>query len=68
MTKSKKILIADDQLLNILVLEELCKNLGHDAVKARNGREAVELARTERPDCILMDVVMPELVLKQPSS
>ena len=61
MTKSKKILIADDQLLNILVLEELCKNLGHDAVKARNGREAVELARTERPDCILMDVVMPEL-------
>jgi putative two-component system response regulator len=61
MNKSKKILIADDQLLNILVLEELCKGLGHDTVKARNGREAVELASTERPDCILMDVVMPEM-------
>ena len=59
MAKSKKILIADDQLLNILVLEELCKGLGHEIVKARNGHEAVELARTERPDCILMDVVMP---------
>jgi len=61
MTTSKKILIADDQLFNILVLEDLCKGLGHDTVKARNGREAVALARTERPDCILMDVIMPEM-------
>ena len=61
MTTSKKILIADDQLFHILVLEELCKDLGYETVKARNGREVVELARTERPDCILMDVVMPEM-------
>lgn len=61
MTKSKKILIADDQQFNILVLEDLCRDLGYDTVKARNGREAVELARTERPDCILMDVIMPEM-------
>ena len=61
MVKSKKILIADDQLLNTLVLEELCNNMGHDTIKARNGREAVELVRTERPDCVLMDVVMPEM-------
>ena len=61
MDKSKKILIADDQLLNILVLEELCKELGHEIVTARNGHEAVELARNEHPDCILMDVVMPEM-------
>ncbi len=61
MTKSKKILIADDQLFHILVLEELCKDLGYETVKASNGREVVELARTECPDCILMDVVMPEM-------
>lgn len=61
MTKLKKILIADDQLFNIVVLEQLCKELGYDSVKARNGREAVELTRTESPDCILMDVIMPEM-------
>jgi putative two-component system response regulator len=59
--QSKKILIADDQLFNIRVLEDLCKDLGHDTAKARNGREVVELARSERPDCILMDVIMPEM-------
>jgi putative two-component system response regulator len=61
MTKLKKILIADDQLFNIVVLENLCKDMGYNSVKARNGREAVELARTESPDCILMDVIMPEM-------
>ncbi len=61
MDKSKKILIVDDQLFHLLLLEELCKDLGHDTVKARNGREAVELARTEHPDCILIDVIMPEM-------
>ncbi len=61
MTTSKKILIADDQLFHIMVLEELCRDLGYETVKARNGREVVEFARTEHPDCILMDVVMPEM-------
>ena len=61
MAKPKKILIVDDQLFHLLLLEELCKDLGHDTVKARNGREAVALARTEHPDCILIDVIMPEM-------
>ncbi len=57
----KKILIADDQILHIKVLEELCQNLGYDTVFARTGREAVQLARIELPDCILMDVIMAEM-------
>jgi len=61
MTRLKKILIADDQQFNILVLEDLCQELGYDTIKARNGREAVDLAHTECPDCILMDVIMPEM-------
>jgi putative two-component system response regulator len=59
MANLKKILIADDQLFDITVLKDLCKEMGHDTVVARNGREAVERARTERPDCILIDVIMP---------
>jgi putative two-component system response regulator len=61
MSKAKKILIVDDLMTISMTLEDLCKSLGHDAVIARNGREAIELARTERPDCILMDVLMPEM-------
>lgn len=57
----KKILIADDQSLDRLLLEDMCKGMGHETVTARTGREAVEVARSERPDCILMDVIMPEM-------
>ncbi|WP_254721731.1 response regulator [Kovacikia minuta] len=34
---------------------------GYRIVLARNGRDAVELARTESPDAIVMDVQMPEM-------
>lgn len=61
MSKAKKILVADDQRLDNLILEELCRNLGHDTISASNGSDAVALAREERPDCILMDVIMPKL-------
>jgi putative two-component system response regulator len=59
--KKKKILIVDDVTYNIKLLSDLCQSLGHATVEARNGHEALEIARTERPDCILMDVVMPEM-------
>jgi len=61
MAKTKKILIVDDQAFNLLVLGDLCRGLGYDTLQAENGRQAVELARRERPDCILMDVIMPEV-------
>ena len=61
MNGTKKILIADDQVLYIKLLEDLCAGLGYETVTARNGREAVELARLELPDCILMDVIMGEM-------
>jgi putative two-component system response regulator len=61
MRKTKKILIADDQSFDLLLLEDLCRQMGHDTVTASNGRDALELVRTERPDCILMDVIMPEM-------
>ena len=57
----KKILVIEDEpemrrnLTTILRLE------GFLPVSAENGRRGVELARTERPDLILCDVMMPEL-------
>jgi DNA-binding NarL/FixJ family response regulator len=61
-TRRVRILIADDHALFRDGLRSLLGAQGHEVVgEARNGREAVELARSLRPDLILMDVSMPEL-------
>lgn len=56
-----RILIADDVELNRLLLGELLAKVGLDSLLAENGRQAVELARTQQPDVILMDIRMPDL-------
>ncbi|HMM41740.1 MAG TPA: response regulator transcription factor [Thermomicrobiales bacterium] len=57
-----RVLIADDHALFRDGLRSLLEARGIDVVaEARNGREAVELARRERPDGVLMDLAMPEV-------
>ena len=57
-----RVLIADDHALFRDGLRSLLEAHGIDVVaEARNGREAVELARIHRPDVVLMDLAMPEL-------
>lgn len=57
-----RILIADDHPLFRDGLRSLLTANGHEVVgEARNGREAIELARQLEPDMVLMDVQMPEL-------
>ena len=57
-----RILIADDHALFRDSLKSLLESRGHEVVgEARNGREAVELAKRLRPDVVLMDLAMPEL-------
>ena len=56
---AKKILIADDNADLIRILSLQLKNAGYSTVTAVNGKEAVEFARTQLPDLILMDVMMP---------
>ncbi len=53
------ILIADDEIMNLIVLERTLKSLGHTVYTASNGREAVEKAHQINPDLILLDIVMP---------
>ncbi|HWP35371.1 MAG TPA: response regulator [Thermodesulfobacteriota bacterium] len=55
------VLVADDQETPILVTRKILGEEAFDFVVARDGREAVEKARTVRPDLILLDVEMPEL-------
>ncbi|HQX63618.1 MAG TPA: response regulator transcription factor, partial [Thermomicrobiales bacterium] len=56
-----RVLIADDHALFRDGLRSLLEARGIDVVaEAKNGREAVELARSEQPEIVLMDLAMPE--------
>ena len=59
MTK-KKILIVEDNPDLSKVLELLLKS-PYETVSAKNGEEAVDLATSELPDLIIMDLMMPEM-------
>jgi CheY-like chemotaxis protein len=51
-------LVADDDPLMRRLCLVLLEQVGFEAISANNGREAVELARQERPKLIIMDVMM----------
>ncbi|MFL5412901.1 MAG: response regulator [Myxococcales bacterium] len=59
--RSLRVLVAEDNPVNERVARTLLEKQGHTVLVARNGREALELARTETLDVILMDVQMPEM-------
>ena len=54
-----KILIVDDSPTEMHILRTALLKSGHSVVTATSGEEALEVARVERPDLILMDVIMP---------
>ncbi len=58
--KGKTILIAEDEAINYLFLEELIKKTGAKVLLAKNGNEAIEIANNTTVDLILMDIKMPE--------
>ncbi len=59
MKSMTKILIVDDSPTEVHVLTTMLTKNGHDVVVATCGEDGVEMAKTEKPDLILMDVVMP---------
>ena len=54
-----KILIADDEPNILISLEYLMKREGFDVVVARDGQQAIDAVRRERPRLVLLDVMMP---------
>lgn len=59
--KSKKILIVDDEKPIVEILKFNLKKEGYNTVEAYDGEEAVEKALSEKPDLILLDVMLPKL-------
>ena len=56
-----KILYVEDNEDNVYVLENRLKRQGHTVLIARDGASAVQLAASEQPDLILMDLSLPVL-------
>ena len=54
-----KILIVDDEPFNVDYLEQELEEMNYIIITARNGREALDQARSEKPDLILLDIMMP---------
>ena len=57
----KKILIVEDNELNMKLFHDLLEVHGYATLQTKDGREALQLAREHRPDLILMDIQLPEV-------
>ena len=56
-----RVLIVDDSPTEMYKLTGMLEKHGHQVLKAENGADGVALARQEKPDAVLMDIVMPGL-------
>jgi DNA-binding response OmpR family regulator len=55
-----KVLVADDEPNIVISLEYLLKREGYTVVVAKDGQEALDTIALERPDLVLLDVMMPK--------
>ncbi len=58
---STKILIVDDEPRYLRLMEANLVSDGYQVLKATNGQEAVEMVATQKPDLVLLDIMMPIL-------
>ena len=57
----KKILIVEDNELNMKLFHDLLDAQGYQTLQTREGLQALSIAREHRPDLILMDIQLPEI-------
>ena len=58
---SKKVLVVEDNELNMKLFNDLLEANGYEVIQTRDGLSALDLARQHRPDLILMDIQLPEV-------
>ena len=54
-----KILIVDDQIDLLQIWDVILSQAGYNEIKASGGKDAVDIAKRERPDLIILDIIMP---------
>ncbi len=56
---AKLILIVEDEPKNLKLVRDLLQHSGYTTIEATDGEQGVELANSQKPDLILMDIMMP---------
>jgi len=59
--KKGKVLVVDDEVNITQILEFSIGAEGFEVISAQNGEEAIEKARREQPDLIILDIMMPKI-------
>jgi two-component system, cell cycle response regulator DivK len=59
--KRKRILVVEDNPLSLALLKQLLKAHGYEILETPEGLQALDLARDEQPDLILMDIRLPDI-------
>ncbi|HCS22810.1 MAG TPA: response regulator [Alphaproteobacteria bacterium] len=57
----KKVLIVEDNELNMKLFEDLLGAHGYDTIKTKDGGQVLDIARDQKPDLIIMDIQLPEV-------
>ncbi len=58
---TKKVMIVEDNELNMKLFDDLLTAHGYATCKTRDGRQVLDIARVEKPDLIIMDIQLPEV-------
>ena len=58
---AKTILIVEDDSKNLTLFRDVLQVSGYKTIEATDGKKGIELAKTGKPDLILMDIQMPEI-------
>ncbi|HYD17039.1 MAG TPA: response regulator [Patescibacteria group bacterium] len=57
----KKVMIVEDNELNMKLFDDLLGAHGYETIKTRDGTKVMDMARANRPDLIVMDIQLPEV-------
>lgn len=57
----KRVLIVDDDRITRMLLKLLLEKEGYDVLEGENGRQAVDIVHRERPDLLVIDLMMPDM-------
>jgi len=60
-TNRKRILVVEDNRVNLMLLHQLLKAHGYEILQTPEGWEATDLARNKQPDLILVDIRLPDI-------
>ncbi len=58
---TKRILIVEDNELNLKLFRDLLEANGYETLETKDGNQAVQMVRSQQPDLILMDIQLPEI-------